>query len=177
MSFTVTPNCSILVTNINNEYGSPHEYWTFYYCFSTSWTSYLSDTVLLMVLMQWMNRWYKLPVTRGWRKHCRLFAYMWTQNCVQIFSLNCKLFLELLSLLIWRILSSFCTSLPAHCWKFLPSHRDLRECFFYGCECIFSSTLCWQASLWSAVGDWAQAGLGCMARKPRDGLKAVMCSI
>lgn len=58
MSFTVTPNCSVLVTNTNNEDGDgcPHKYWTIYYCFNTSWTNNLTDTVLLMVFMQWINR-------------------------------------------------------------------------------------------------------------------------
>lgn len=68
--------------------------------------------------MQWINRWYKLPVTRGWREHCRCFCYMWTRNCAQIFSLNFKLFLELLNVFIWWTLLSFSTSLLAHCWKF-----------------------------------------------------------
>lgn len=150
MSFTVTPNCSILVTNTNNEDGDgcPHKYWTIYYCFSTSWTNNLTDMVLLMVLMQWINRWYNLPVKRGWREHSRFFCYMWTQNSVQILSLNFKLFLELLNVFIWRTLLSFFTSLLAHCWKFLVSHRDPREFLLYRCEGISLSTWCWQALLW-----------------------------
>lgn len=160
MSFTVTPNCSVLVTNTNNEDGDgcPHKYWTIYYCFSTSWTNNLTDMVLLMVFMQWINRWYKLPVKRGWREQSRFFCYMWTQNSVQILSLNFKLFLELLNVFIWRTLLSFFTSLLAHCWKFLVSHRDPREFL-----CMDVREFLWALGADRPCcegGDWARAGLG-----------------
>lgn len=111
MSFRVTANCSMLVVNINN-IGLLRN--TEYFII----VSALTGSITSLILMQWINRWYKLPVTRGWREHCRCFCYMWTRNCAQIFSLNFKLFLELLNVFIWWTLLSFSTSLLAHCWKF-----------------------------------------------------------
>lgn len=160
MSSTVTPNCSIVVNNVNNEYGSPNNYWAFIIVLALTG----AITWLIQFYCDSFNEMEKQTgdinlLWQGAEGNAVGFLAMCGLRFVLISQLfhRCPLsisacFLKLLTVVIWRNLS-FCTSLLAPLLKVSVIPQRPQGVSFIG-MCVSVSTFCCQASLWREIGGW-----------------------